>query len=110
MDQATLITKRSTVFFRKLAISDLRAQVGQVRVDRNLAVYQIDLAIRQKHMSDRQVKNICAGALFVTLRRLRQVALPLLVNHQTDDRVFDDQFAQVHLAVENGNDLYSNSG
>src|SRR6266567_4119057 len=61
-------------------------------------------------MSDGQVKNICAGALFVSLRGLRQIALPLLVNHQADNRIFDDQLTQVHLAVKNGNDLYSDSG
>ena len=78
---ARAIRQVTAVFFCQLAETDLGAQIEQICGNRNLAVLQVDLAVREQHMADGQIKNIGAR-LVLLLRRLGQVATTFFINQQ----------------------------
>ena len=55
-------------------------------------------------MTHGQIKYIRLRIIFLR-RRLWQIAPAFLSHHKVDRRILDQQFAQIHFVVQNGDEL-----
>ena len=88
-------------------VLDFRLQIMQFCFDRRALLVVIDLAIREEHMFDAEVKNVDGRTFFLGLW-LRDVAAAIPIADQVNHGMLNYDLVKVNLAMERGDDLEIN--
>src|SRR5437899_3644697 len=107
LEPAIPVRQGASVTCSQNLVLDFRLQIMQFCFDRGALLVVIDLAVREKHMFDAEVKNV-DGLTFFLGFWLRNVAAAILIADQVNHGMLNHDLVEVNLAMQRGDDLEIN--